>query len=167
LKVKVDRGDTKVRARSGFFATNATADQESSRNSDILSALRSPMDYTSLALVARWYEIAPSKEPGKMHVTYQLQLAPNAVQIDSADNNHFVLDFVALVKSPNGKQVGKLRAHRLDTHLSAAQLPVARRNGIGFMDALDLAPGEYTVRFVVRDNSNGLIGSVAAPLKVK
>ena len=167
LVVKVDRDHTEVRARSGFFVTDATADAESSRNSDILSALRAPMDYTSLALVARWYKVAPSKEPGKKHVTYQLQLAPSAVEIDGADNNHFALDIVALVRTADGKPVDQPRTNRLDTDLSAARLQVARRNGVGFMDALDLAPGEYTVRFVVRDNLSGLIGSVTAPLKVE
>jgi hypothetical protein len=33
--------------------------------------------------------------------------------------------------------------------------------------ALDLAPGEYTVRFVVCDDLTGRIGSVAAPLTVE
>jgi VWFA-related protein len=53
LAVKVKRDHTEVRARSGFFVTNATIDPENSRNSDIWSALLSPLDYTSLALLVR------------------------------------------------------------------------------------------------------------------
>lgn len=167
LTVKVDRKHTEVRARNGFFVTNASIDSASSEKKDILLALKAPMDYTSLTLVARWYQMAPSKEPGKVHVTYQLRLAPGAVEIDGGDNNHFVLDIVALAETVGGKPAGEPRTNRLDTHLSAAKLPVARRNGIGFLDALDLAPGEYTVHFVVRDELSGRIGSVEAPLTVK
>jgi fibronectin type 3 domain-containing protein len=36
-----------------------------------------------------------------------------------------------------------------------------------YRDGLDLAPGEYTIRFVVRDDLSGRTGSVAAPLKVE
>jgi hypothetical protein len=33
-------------------------------------------------------------------------------------------------------------------------------------DALELGPGQYTVRVVIRDNVTGKIGSVTAPLTV-
>ena len=39
--------------------------------------------------------------------------------------------------------------------------------GIKFDSQVLLAPGYYNVRFVVRDNINGNIGSVTAPVVVK
>ncbi len=167
LAVKVKRDHTEVRARSGFFVSNATVDPENSRNSDISSALQSPLDYTSLALVAHWDKVEPGKEAGKKHVNYAMHLVPDAAQIDSADNNHMELDFVALVKTPDGKQVDQPRDQKIDTHLTAEKLSSIRQNGVGYRSFLDLAPGEYTVRFVVRDDLRGRIGSVAAPLKVE
>ena len=167
LAVKVKRDHTEVRARSGFFVSNATVDPENSRNSDISSALQSPLDYTSLALVAHWDKVEPGKEAGKKHVNYAMHLVPDAAQIDSGDNNHMELDFVALVKTPDGKQVDQPRDQKIDTHLTAEKLSSIRQNGVGYRSFLDLAPGEYTVRFVVRDDLSGRIGSVAAPLKVE
>ena len=167
LAVKVKRDHTEVRARSGFFVSNATVDPENSRNSDISSALQSPLDYTSLALVAHWDKVEPGKEAGKKHVNYAMHLVPDAAQIDSADNNHMELDFVALVKTPDGKAVDQPRGQKIDTHLTAEKLSSIRQNGVGYRGFLDLAPGEYTVRFVVRDDLSGRIGSVAAPLKVE
>lgn len=41
-----------------------------------------------------------------------------------------------------------------------------RERGITYGDAIEVAPGEYMVRFVVRDNITGHMGSVSAPLKV-
>jgi hypothetical protein len=167
LAVKVKRDHVEVRARSGFFVTHATVDPENSRNSDLSSALQSPLDFTSLALVARWDKIEPSKEPGKKHVNYAMQVAPDPALIDEGDNNHVVLDFVVLAKTPEGKQVDKPVGQKVDAHLSPEKLSSIRKNGVAYSGSLDLAPGEYTIRFVVRDDLSGRIGSVAAPLKVE
>jgi VWFA-related protein len=167
LAVKVKRDHTEVRARSGFFVTNATTDPESSRNSDISSALQSPLDYTSLALLVRWNKIEPGKDPGKKHVDYELHLAPEPAVINVADNNHMILEFVAVAKTPEGKPVESPAGKRVEDHVTAEKLSAIRQNGIGYHGAFDIAPGEYTVRFVVRDDLSGRIGSVAAPLKVE
>ena len=50
--------------------------------------------------------------------------------------------------------------------LSDAQVASIRNTGVGFNYDLELAPGQYAVRFVVRDNVSGKIGSVTAPLTV-
>jgi hypothetical protein len=63
------------------------------------------------------------------------------------------------VDRPSGKKV--------DVHLTAEQLATIRQKGIGYRGALELAPGEYNVRIIVRDSLSGRIGSVAAPLKVE
>ena len=56
---------------------------------------------------------------------------------------------------------------QVEAHLSAENLAAVRQKGIFYNGALDLAPGEYTVRFVVRDDLSGRMGSVAATLKVE
>ena len=167
LAVKVKRDHTETRARSGFFVTNATVDPENSRNSDISSALQSPLDYTSLPLVARWGKIETAKDPGKKRVNYEMHLAPDAALIDEADNNHFVLEFITLAKTPEGKQADPPMGRKVENHLTPEKLSAICQKGLVYSGALDLAPGEYTVRFVVRDDLSGRIGSVAAPLKVE
>ncbi len=167
LAVKVKRDHVEVRARSGFFVTNATVDPENSRNNDISSALQSPLDYTSIALVARWNKFEPGKEPGKKHVNYEMHLAPDPALINDADNNHVALEFLALAKTPEGKEVDHPVGQKVEAHLTSEKLAAIRQNGVAYRGALDLAPGEYTVRFVVRDDLSGRIGSVAAPLKVE
>jgi hypothetical protein len=167
LAVKVKRQHIEVRARSGFFVTKATTDPENSRSSDISSALQSPLDYTSLALVARWNKTEPGKDPGKKHIIYEMHLAPDPALVDGADNNHVMLEFLAMAKTPEGKQVDHPTGQKIDTHLAPEKLAAIRQKGIGYNGTLDLAPGEYTVRFVVRDDLSGRVGSVAAPLKVE
>src|SRR5260370_4882029 len=65
LSVKVKRDHVDVRARSGFFVTQATVDPESSRDSDLASALQSPIDYTALPLVAQRRTVEASTDPAK------------------------------------------------------------------------------------------------------
>src|ERR1700732_1405351 len=167
LAVKVKRDPEDGGAPRVFFVTNATVDPADTRTSDISSALQSPLDYTSLALVVRWDKIEPSKEPGKKRVNYGMHLAPDAALLNEAESNHFLLDFVALAKTPEGKTVDHPVGQQIEAHLTPQKLAALRQNGIAYNGALDLAPGEYTVRFVVRDDLSGRIGSVAASLKVE
>jgi VWFA-related protein len=167
LAVKVRRDHAQVRARSGFFVTDVARDSDRTRVTDISSALQSPLDYTSLPLAARWDTTEPSKVPGKKHVTYSMRLAPDAAVIDESDGNHVVLDFVALAKTPEGKLADPPKGQKIDIRFTPEKLAAIRRHGITYNDTLDLPAGNYTVRFVVRDDLTGRVGSVAAPLKVE
>jgi VWFA-related protein len=167
LAVKVKRDHVNVRARSGFFVTDSTSNPESSRESDISLALQSPLDYTGLSLVARWGSVEASKEPSKKRVHFMMNLAANPALIDLADNNHIALELVALAKTSEGKQVDHPVGQKVDLHPTAEHLSTIREKGIAYLGTLDVGPGEYTVRFVVRDNLSGRIGSVLAPLKVE
>jgi VWFA-related protein len=166
LSVKVSRGHIEVRARDGFFVTNATVDPETTRNGDISSALQSPLDYTSLSLVAHWTKTEPTQQPGKKRAIYQIHISPDAGVVNEADNNHVVLDFVAQAIAPGGEAASQPVGQKVDVHLTADKLKVIRSQGVLYNGALELPPGEYTVRFVVRDDLSGRTGSVSGPLKV-
>jgi len=167
LAVRVKRDHTEVRARNGFFVTNATTDPDKNRNNDISSALQSPLEYTSLPLVAHWGKIEPGKQSDKKRVNFEIHLSADSGVINEADSNHAVLDFAALAVTPDGKRVGQPVGQKVDAHLTADKLSVVKKQGIVYRDFLELAPGEYTVRLVVRDDLTGRTGSVAAPLKVE
>lgn len=166
LGVKVKREHVEVRARTGFFVTNATTNPEVTRDSDLAAALKSPLDYSALSLVARWDTVQPSKESGKKSVGFVVNVAPDADLIDTADSSHLALDFFAVARTPTGQQVDRPSGRKVDAHLTAEQLATIKQKGIGYRGTLELAPGEYNVRIIVRDSLSGRIGSVAAPLKV-
>jgi VWFA-related protein len=167
LTVKTDRDHVAVRARSGFYLSDANSDPAKNRSLDISTALQSPVDFTSLSLVARWNKVEAGKEPGTKHVNYEVRIAPGAALIDDSDKNHLVLDFVALAKAPDGKLAGQPMGQKVDVHLPPERLTAIRQQGVLYTDAVDLAPGDYNVRFVVRDDLSGRTGSVSAPLKVE
>jgi VWFA-related protein len=167
LAVKVKRDHVEVRARTGFFVTNTTINPEVTRDSDLAAALKSPLDYSALSLVAQWGTVQPSQQAGKKSVQYTVNVAPDADLIDAADNSHLALDFFAVARTPTGQQVDRPSGRKVDAHLTAEQLATIKQKGIGYRGSLELAPGEYNVRIIVRDSLSGRIGSVAAPLKVE
>lgn len=83
-----------------------------------------------------------------------------------SDQNHLNIDFAAAAREPAGKVVAT-NGRTLDAHLKPESLQQIRSSGITYKGALELAPGEYSVRFVVRDNLTGRLGSVTAPLRVQ
>jgi VWFA-related protein len=166
IKVHVDRNDVEVRARKGFFVTNATMQTELTRESDISYALASPIDGTGVPVTMKWLGVAGNGSAKK--ATFVVQMPPLGLAFDTAAQNHLNFDFAVAAYTANGKSakptvtLGK----NFSPTLTESQLATVRAKGVGFNYDLDLAPGQYAVRFVVRDNVSGKIGSVTALLTV-
>jgi len=165
LTVKVKRDHVNVRTRSGFFVARATVDPGTS--SDLASALRSPLNYTALALTGHWDIREATKEAGKKRVFYIVDLAPDPGLMNPDDKNHIALDLAASATTSDGLQADRPVDKKIDIYPTPEVLAKIREKGIACRGALDLAAGEYTVRIVIRDDLSGRIGSVTAPLKVE
>jgi VWFA-related protein len=167
LKVKVDKKDTEIRARKGFFVTNATIHQDRARTSDLSYALMSPIEGTGVPLTVKW--LGSSGEGAKKKAEFQVQLPPNSVSIEGREGeNHLNFDFAMAAFDDSNKKgqpaitIGKT----ITSTVPDAQMAVLRNNGIGMKNVIELGPGQYTVRIVIRDNVTGKIGSVTTPLTV-
>jgi VWFA-related protein len=161
LQVQVQRKDTEVRARAGFFVTNATVDPDLTHKADIGFALSSPFDSTGIAVTVKWQGTSP--DGTKKKVAFALHL-PAAGVIDEGNRNRFDVDFVAQA-TLKGAPVGSAGQTTKGT-IPPAGLAKIKADGIFYQNALELPPGSYDVRFVVRNNLSGRIGSVTAPLTV-
>ena len=96
---------------------------------------------------------------------FDLVMPPNFTSVDESDQNHMVVDIAAVARNLKGEVVRDLY-RRIDTHLKADGLEQIRHNGMTYRSGLLLPPGEYSVRFVVRDSLINSIGSVVAPIRV-
>ncbi len=96
---------------------------------------------------------------------FELVIAANVVSVDESDQNHMVVDIAAVARNLNGGVVAEL-SQRVEAHLKSDGLEQIQHNGMTYRNGIDLPPGEYTVRFVVRDSLGSRMGSVAAPVKV-
>jgi VWFA-related protein len=163
LQVKVARKDTEVRARNGFFVTNATVNPLLSRNSDMINALHSPIEGTGVPVTVQWTRVAIAGD--KKKIEFFAQMAPGGLSFDPAGRGQLNFDFAALAYDKNGKEAAQA-AQNFNKPVPESRVESVRTNGVGFQNALELSPGNYTVRFVVRDNVTGKMGSVTAPLTV-
>jgi VWFA-related protein len=170
LTVNVKREHVNVRSRSGVYVTGPALDSLSIRNNeheDIASALQSPLEYTALILNGHWEPAEPSKDPSRKRMIYIVNLAPDAVLMDTSNKNHISMELAALATRPDGLEADRSIDNKIDLHPTTELLGRIREKGIGCRGALELPPGEYTVRIVVLDDLSGRIGSVTTALKVE
>jgi VWFA-related protein len=160
LQVKVGRKDVEVRARTGFLVTNATMNPELSQDADIGLALLSPFDSTGIPLSVQWRGTAPDGDNKK--VGFTLHLPGTGVTIGAS--NAYNVDFMAQAVKTDA-QPANVGSTAKGT-FTADALTKVKSEGIFYNNAFHLPPGDYQVKFVVRDNLSGRIGSVSAPLTV-
>jgi VWFA-related protein len=166
LKVKVDKPDAEVRARKGFFVTNATIHMDVTRQADLTYALTSPIEGTGVPVTIKW--MGTTGDGAKKKAAFVVSLPAGGISQDPNGQNRINFDFAVAafaVGSKDGKAVDTM-GKTFATSVSNDQMAMIKTKGIGFNYDLDLAPGQYAVRFVVRDNVTGKIGSVTAPLTV-
>ena len=162
LKVRVKRGGTEVRARSGFFVT-AEDEQADIQRMDINLAVMSPLDFTALPLSVRWTGVKAEGAKKKTH--FEIDLPPSSNVVDTTKNGLLDLEVVAVAHTDTGKPADQF-AQRVQANLKAAALQEAETDGLNYNNDVIVPAGEYSVRFVVRDNLTGRLGSVVAPLQV-
>jgi hypothetical protein len=162
LSVKVDRPDIQVRARSGYYA-RGPQDENAGKKDDIELALASPLDFTALRISVRL--TTNTQVSGKTRVGFAFVIPPGVVTIDRTDNNRVSLDFAALAKNSVGANIGTF-SQNLSGHLKPDNVTALQTQGAAYPGSVDLPPGDYSVRFVVRDNVSGQVGSASASVKV-
>jgi VWFA-related protein len=161
LQVQVQGKDWDVRARTGVMVTNATLDPQLTHQADIDLALISPLDSTGIPVAIQWQQVV--LEGDKRRVEFALRVPATSV-IDEANQNRFDVDFIALADR-KGTPAGKA-GQTIKGSIPPATLPKIKAEGIFYKNALELPSGDYQLRFVVRDNLSGKIGSVSLPLRV-
>jgi len=165
LTVKLQRSGLDVRARSGYYASRqVTGDREELRKRDIAEALDTPFDFTGIPFSVRFLAPQPA-EANRKNVTFEVLMQPNSLSVDEMDHNYVNFQLVAMARDGQSKDIGGID-RQFDAHLSPAAVELSRSKGLSQRDQLVLPPGEYTLKFVLRDNLSGRVGSVSAPVTV-
>ena len=158
IRVKLLKGDYQVRARSGYFVAEPHKEKnpEQQADADVAMGLTAPMDYTELPVSVRWVSKANAGEKDTFHFRYNIA----ASDVNLPESNHLDLGFAALATDSKGKPLGQF-SKIMEGDLPPEKAAAVRAKGLSFDGTIDLPPGaEQSVRFLVRDNSNGKMGSV-------
>lgn len=162
LQVEVTRKDVEVRARAGYLLTNVSSNPELTQKADIDLALLSPYESTGIPIAEQWQDALG--KGAKKKIGFVLRV-PATGLIDEADKNYVDLEFVA--QATRQGAVAATVSQPIKGMVVPETLAKLKTDGVLYHSVFDLAPGDYQVHFVVRDNLSGRIGSLIVPLTVK
>ena len=117
-----------------------------------------------MPVTLKWTSI--SGDGDKKKAAFLVQIPANGVSIERGDHLNFDVAITAYQLHGNQDKPVLTFGQTVDTRLTAQQLPIVQANGITVSKAMDIGPGQYAVRLVVRDSATGKVGSVTAPLTV-
>ena len=162
LRDKEKDKEAEVRARTGFLVTNATVNPDIARKSDLDFAAISPFDSTGLPVTVRWLGTAP--DGAKKKIQFGLQLPSKALTLGTENLLNF--DYIATVYGAKDSKQASSLTKTIKGNIPSDRVAKFQSEGLGLKNEIELPPGDYLVRFVVRDDVSGKIGSVSAPLTV-
>jgi hypothetical protein len=168
LTVKLNRNDVKLEYRPGYYAPadfrhQKTEDRELALDEQMHSDL--PATDVALYLQALYFK-AENTAHNNEDLFVPISLIVPGSQIPFAkvkDQDKASLDIMGQVKNTQGITVGNVR----DTvKLAVNQSQQVERKNIQYSTGFALAPGKYHLKFVVRENQTGAMGSFETDLNV-
>jgi VWFA-related protein len=168
LKVKVNEKSVEVRAREGFYYEPEGSDpkKQAKPHEDEINALASPLASSTIPMNVRVLPPSASGSGGKVTQQFQITVPMSGITIDASLNPALNLEVGAIALSDKIKDAGEF-LHPIKGNPKPETLKQFEQSGISWNEKLDLSPGTYDMRFFVRDNPTGKIGTVVFPLEVK
>ncbi|MGD0368520.1 MAG: VWA domain-containing protein [Acidobacteriaceae bacterium] len=163
LSVKIDRGDVKVEYRPGYYAPadyqHATKDE---RERQLEEELASDLPSTDMTV----YMQALYFRTGENRFFVPISLVVPGSQIPfvkGGDRDKATLDIIGQVRDTAGHDIGDIR----DTvKLAVDESQQVRQKNVQYTTGFNLPVGKYHVKFVVRENETGRMGSFETDLTV-
>jgi hypothetical protein len=160
FKVKLDRPDTEIRYRKGYFAVDPTLDKNWKPDQEVAGALQMGGPATQVSFMA---QIKPT-DPGKARVVFLVDAHTLSTEDGSGGGKKMNVSFYAGVYDSNGKNLGGARSIKVEHTFDAGTLQQVLDKGLMVPLDIDAPANGRQVRLVVLDNKTGLIGTVSGPL---
>jgi VWFA-related protein len=163
LTVKLNRNDGKIDYRPGYYAPADFQHQKTEdREVALTEQLQSDLPATDVAvyLQALYFRL----QGDKFFIPVSLIVPGSQIHsVKNGDRDKANIDVMGQVKNAQGIVVGNVRDN-VKLTLDAAQ-QVQRKN-IQYSTGFTLAPGKYHLKFVVRENQTGAMGSFETDLQI-
>jgi VWFA-related protein len=158
IKVKLDRGDTQIRYRKGYFAIEPGPIKDHNYEQDVFAALSVDAPATQVSFRAQ----AKPTDAGKIRVVFLVD--PQTVTAeDSGGKKKMNVSFYASVWGSDGKSLG-IRSIKVDQVFDATTYQNILDKGMMVPIDMDMPAGGKELRLAVLDNKTGYIGTVSGPL---
>ncbi|HUZ05108.1 MAG TPA: VWA domain-containing protein [Acidobacteriaceae bacterium] len=163
LTIRIKRSDVKLEYRPGYYApADFKHTTKEDRERELQEQLNSDLPATDLLV----YLDAFYFRTGDGHFFVPVSLIVPGSQIPfthNSDQEKATLDVIGVVKNHANMEVGNVR-DTVKLKLSTSQQ--AQRKNIQYTTGFALAPGTYHLKFVVRENETGRMGSFEADITV-
>lgn len=169
VSVKIDRRDTIVRARKGYFALPDSALNPQALQFLVNDAVAAPLEATGIALAvhikpATTASSAPATNSSVAALTAMVFFDPRAIQFNSKDNRYSASVGALFVQLDAQNRVVNSAERTFPLSFSADQYAQFMRQQVEFPQDLTLVPGAVQLRVVLWDGATGKVGAVAVPL---
>ena len=163
LTIKVDRPDVKIEYRPGYYAPADFQHQKTEdRELALTEQMRSDLPATDVAVYLQALYFRESDN--SFYIPISLIVPGSQIPfIKGGDRDKATLDIVGQVKDAQGIAVGNVRQ---TVKLALDQSQEAQRRNIQYSTGFRLAPGLYHLKFVVRENQTGNMGSFETDIHV-
>jgi len=163
LTVKVNRNDVKIEYRPGYYAPSDFQHQKTEdRELALTEQMRSDSPATDVAVYLQALYFRSSEN--LFYIPVSLVVPGSQIPFQTKGNSDKAnIDVMGQVKNAQGITVGTVR----DTvKLALDQNQQVQRKNIQYSTAFTLAPGKYHLKFVVRENQTGNMGSFETDIQV-
>jgi len=165
LEVAVNRPDVRIQHRPGYFASKQFSRMtQAERDRQLEEAFNVDRPFTDLPFILEADYFKADGTTSLMPVS--LQLAGDGVQFEEKGNRREAqFEFLAHIADPKGRVAGLAR----DTVQVRLPIPSAEKIRTGqilYTTGFQLRPGDYKLKFLIRDNRSGKLGSFEQSLVV-
>jgi VWFA-related protein len=164
LDVTVQRPQVEVRARTSYYVPAKAPDPKKAERADMDTAVIWPTDFSAIPMLVRW--TGRTRDGAKVKLAFRFDVPSAGLTIDETNHNLISLAFAAFAKTGNGGIAGDF-VKELEGNLASATAEQVVARGVEYDGTISVPPGQYTVRFIVRDNLSGRVGTVSVPLQAE
>jgi hypothetical protein len=159
LKVTVEKSvrDVAVNARKGYYAPTHTEDAKETARRELEEALFSRDEMTDIPVEFGTQFFKPSADAAKLSVLVKLDVRKLKFRKEE-DRNKDELTVVCGLFDRNGVYVTGVQK-LIEMRLKDETLEKRLDNGITIRNSLDVKPGQYSIRIVVRDAEGQLMSA--------
>jgi VWFA-related protein len=158
ISVKVDHQGVEVRHRSGYYALDPAKESEKLFAQDLADAIEDKISATQIPFYAKVSAI----EKGKTRVDFMVDGDALSTE-DSGKGKHLNLNFEVAIFAPDGKQISN-RVMKVDKVLPLETYQQIMQQGLSVHLDVDTPHGRNVAWIAVRDNHNGYVGTLQAPV---
>lgn len=161
IQVRLKQEDLRVEARAGYYSDrDFTHTARGDRETQLQDQLWAAVSATDLPVIVTsdFFRLTPDKYFVPVAIAVPGSYVPVPAGKDKA-----ILDILGEVRDERGFPVGRIRQ---TMELPAAASATLAGKQILYQSGVTLPPGRFSVKVVVRENANGMMGSFEAPITI-